>query len=112
VFRGVGGRRGTMKFVLEYSTRDEGSVAEREQAEKRSMQLLSKFQPQVQISEWVNRLDGDGGFAVFESDDGAQILHDLAIWAPLLQFRLHPVIDSISSAAPIQEAIDFRDSVT
>jgi Protein of unknown function (DUF3303) len=101
-----------MKFVLEYSNRDDGSVAEREQAEKRAMRLLSKFEPQVQISEWVNRLDGDGGFAVFESDDAAQILHDLAIWAPLLQFRLHPVIDSISSAAPIQEAIDFRDSVT
>ena len=101
-----------MKFVLEYSIRDGGSVAEREQAEKRSMQLLSKFQPQVQISEWVDRLDGDGGFAVFKSDDAAQILHDIAIWVPVLRFRLHPVIDSISSAGPVQEAIDFRDSIT
>ncbi|MEX1009530.1 MAG: DUF3303 family protein [Acidimicrobiia bacterium] len=101
-----------MKFVLAYTWRDGGSVAEREAAEKRSMQLLSKFEPSMEIATWVDRIDGQGGFAVFESDDPAAMTKDIAIWGPLLQFELHPVID-IGDATPVQqEAIDFRDSIS
>ena len=101
-----------MKFVLAYTTLDGGSVAEREDADKRAMQLLSKFEPNVEISMWVDRLDARGGFAVFETDDPSAILKDIAIWAPLLNFELHPVLD-VGDATPLQqEAIDFRDSIS
>ena len=101
-----------MKFVLAYTWRDGGSSAEREVAEKRSMQLLSKFEPSMEISAWVDRIDGEGGFAMFESDDPAAMTKDIAIWGPLLRFELHPVID-VGEATPVQqEAIDFRDSIS
>jgi hypothetical protein len=101
-----------MKFVLTYTFRDGGSVAEREAAEKRGMQLLAKFQPSVQFSEWVDRVDGQGGFAVFESDDAATIMKDIAIWAPMFHFELYPVLDVLEATPVQQEAIDFRDSVS
>ena len=101
-----------MKFVLTYMIRDGGSLAEREDAEKRAMQLLSKFEPSVDISVWVDRIDGRGGFAVFESDDAAAMTKDIAIWAPLLNFELHPVIDVGDATPAQQEAIDFRDSIS
>jgi hypothetical protein len=101
-----------MKFVLTYTFREGGSVAEREAAEKRGMQLLAKFQPSVQFSEWVDRVDGQGGFAVFESGDAATIMKDIAIWAPMFHFELYPVLDVLDATPVQQEAIDFRESVS
>ena len=101
-----------MKFVLTFTTRDGGSSAEQEATEKRAMQLLSKFVPSVDISVWVDRIDGRGGFAVFESDDPAAMTKDIAIWAPFLDFELFPVIDIAEGTPAQQEAIDFRDSIT
>jgi Protein of unknown function (DUF3303) len=101
-----------MKFVLAYTIRDGGSVTEREGAAKRALQLLGKFEPSVQISEWVNRVDGEGGFAIFESDDASAMAKDILIWGPLLKFELLPVVDVASGTAAQQEAIDFRDSIS
>jgi len=103
-----------MKFVLAYTWRDGGSAAEREQTMKRSMQLLGKFSPSdpTQIKEWVDRVDGEGGFALLESDDPISMMRDIAIWIPMLRFELHPVVD-IGDAMPAQqEALDFLDSVS
>ena len=101
-----------MKFVLTYEWREGGSERERDAAEKRSMQLLSKFEPSVQIHEWVDRIDGNGGFAVLESDDAATMTRDIAIWTSLLRFELHPVIDVADAVPAQQEGLDIRDSVS
>jgi hypothetical protein len=101
-----------MKFVLAFTVPNGGSAKDREHADKRAMQLLSKFVPSVDISVWVDRIDGRGGFAVFESDDPAAMTKDIAIWAPLLDFELHPVLDMTEATAAAQEAIDFRDSIS
>jgi hypothetical protein len=101
-----------MKFVLTYTFRDGGSAADREADTKRGLQLLSKFEPSVQITEWVDRVDGNGGFALFEADDAGPLLKDIAIWAPVFEFNLYPVMD-ILEATPLQQAaVDFRDSVS
>ncbi|HXY95060.1 MAG TPA: DUF3303 family protein [Acidimicrobiia bacterium] len=101
-----------MKFVLAYTFHPGGSSAEFEETEKRSMQILGKWQPSVQVSEWVDRLDGNGGFAVFEADDPALIMKDIAVWAPFLHFDLYPVLD-VGEATPVQqEAMDFRDGIS
>jgi hypothetical protein len=100
-----------MKFVLTYTVRDGGSAEERETEAKRGLQLLPKFEPSVQISEWVDRVDGNGGFAILESDDAPAMLKDIAIWAPFFEFGLYPVVDIGESTARQQEAVDFRDSI-
>lgn len=102
----------SMKFVLTYTARDGGSLAEREAADKRGLQLLSKFQPSIQFSEWVDRVDGQGGFAVFETDDAAPMMKDIAIWAAMFHFEVYPVLDVLDSTALQQEAVDFRDSIS
>jgi hypothetical protein len=103
-----------MKFVLTYTWRDGGSAAEREQMLKRSMQLLGKFSPSdpTQIKEWVDRVDGEGGFALLESDDPIAMMRDIAIWIPMLRFELHPVVDVADAMPAQQEALDFLDSVS
>ena len=101
-----------MKFVLTFTVPNGGSAKDREHAEKRAMQLLAKFEPSVDISVWVDRIDGRGGFEVFESDDPVAMTKDIAIWAPLLDFELFPVIDIAEGTPAQQEAIDFRDSIS
>jgi hypothetical protein len=101
-----------MKFVLQYTLREGASAADNEAGQKRSMQLLSKFEPSAQIKEWVDRVDGDGGFAIFETDDPIALLRDITIWTPLLRFELHPVVDVGEGTAAQQEAIEFRDSIS
>jgi hypothetical protein len=99
-----------MKFVLSYTVRDGGSLAEREAAAKRGLQLLGKWQPGLQFSEWVDRLDNEGGFVVFETDDATTIMKDVAVWAPMFRFELYPVLDILEASAFQQEAVDFREA--
>ena len=99
-----------MKFVLTYVFRDGGSLAEREAAAKRGLQLLGKWQPSLQFSEWVDRLDNEGGFVVFETDDPTTILKDVAVWAPMFRFELFPVLDVLEATPLQQEAVEFRDA--
>jgi hypothetical protein len=49
---------------------------------------------------------------MFESDDAATIMKDIAIWAPMFHFELYPVLDLLEATPVQQEAIDFRDSVS
>ena len=101
-----------MKFVITYTFRDGGSLVEREAAEKRGLQLLGKWQPSIEFSEWVDRLDGQGGFVVCKSDDPATIMKDIAVWAPMFNFELFPVLDVLEATPLQQEAMEFRDSIS
>jgi Protein of unknown function (DUF3303) len=105
-------RGATMKYVLEYTYRDGGSAAENEADAKRAQQLLAKFEPSVDVLQWVDRIDGEGGFSVFESDDPVAMHRDIEIWATMLRFALHPVLDIADAVPAQQEAIEFRDSIS
>ena len=56
--------------------------------------------------------DGQGGFAVFEADDAAPMMKDIAIWAAMFHFEVYPVLDVLDSTALQQQAVDFRDSIS
>jgi hypothetical protein len=66
----------------------------------------------MDVKEWVDRVDGEGRFAVFESDDPIAAQRDLSIGTPPLRSRLHPVVDTGDAIPAQQEAIELRDSVS
>jgi Protein of unknown function (DUF3303) len=102
-----------MKFVLSYTVRAGGSVEERVTGGEAAQKLLANWSPsdKTTIQQWVQRCDGNGGFAVVETDDQAELFRDLAVWAPWLDFDVVPVID-IGDATPItQEALQKARSV-
>lgn len=102
-----------MKFVLSYTVRAGGSVEERVTGGEAAQKLLANWAPsdKATIQQWVQRCDGNGGFAVLETDDQAALFRDLAVWAPWLDFDVVPVID-IGDATPItQEALQKARSV-
>jgi Domain of unknown function (DUF3303) len=96
-----------MKFVLSYTLREGGSVEERVTGGEAAQKLLANWAPSdtATIHQWVQRCDGNGGFAVLENDNQADLFRDLAVWAPWLDFEVVPVLD-IADATPItQEAL-------
>jgi hypothetical protein len=92
-----------MKFVLSFTLRASGSAAENIAGGEAGQKLLSSWLPSeaATIREWVSRCDGNGGFAVIETDNGADLFKDLTTWSPWFQFQVFPVID-IGDATPLQ----------
>ena len=102
-----------MKFVLSYTLRAGGSVEERVTGGEAAQKLLANWAPSDTgtIHQWVQRCDGNGGFAVVENDNQADLFRDLAVWAPWLDFEVVPVLD-IADATPIQsDALEKARSV-
>jgi hypothetical protein len=102
-----------MKFVLSYTTRSAGSAAENAGSAEAAIKLLSNWAPSeaATIHLWVTRCDANGGFAVLETDNSADLYRDLATWAPWLEFQLHPVLDIQESTPLSQEAANVFHTV-
>jgi hypothetical protein len=102
-----------MKFVLAWTTRVGGSGAELEAGTARVLELFSNWAPHTgeTIHQFVGRADGNGGFAVVETDNLAGLALDNAKFLPYLEFSVHPVLDIQETAAILAEAAEFRKSV-
>jgi hypothetical protein len=98
-----------MKYVIEWHNRAAGSAAENLASMKRNMDVLSKWTPGVTLHQFVERVDGTGGFAVAEGDDPAAIAKDCAIFGPFVAVDVHPVLDMPAAVEVLQQAIDFAE---
>ena len=102
-----------MKFVLAYTTRDGGTVEDNVKGAESSQKLLANWTPSPSgnITEWVQRCDGGGGFAVIQSDNMQDLYRDLATWSPWLKFEIIPVLDILEATPLTEEAIHKASSV-
>ena len=64
------------------------------------------------MTEFNQRLDGQGGYVIAETDDPALLMDGPAKFGVLNTFEVVPVMDIMDSIAIAQEAIDFRDSIS
>jgi len=92
-----------MKFVLAFTIRSGGSAAENIVGSEAGQKLLSSWTPSqaATIREWVSRCDGNGGFAVIETDNAGELFKDLTTWNPWFEFQVYPVVD-IGDATALQ----------
>jgi hypothetical protein len=105
---------GGMKFVISYTTRPGGSAAENVASAEAAQKLLTGWtpSPSATIHQWVQRCDGQGGFTVLDSDNGVEILRDLSVWNPWLEFQVFPVVDLNEEAtAATQDALNTARGV-
>jgi hypothetical protein len=103
-----------MKFVLAFTPRGGGSEVEQFEASKRAQMLLSKWQPSpaATMREWVQRCDGNGGFAVLETDSPTDLLKDITTWSSFLDFNVYPVVDIGEATAAQAEGLAAREAVS
>jgi hypothetical protein len=100
-----------MKYVVSWTNRETGDP---ESQAKRSLAVFSKWTPSKSSTfhQFVQRVDGEGGFAFVESDSPEDILRDISKFTPWIRYEVVPVVDMANGAAIGAEAIDFRDSVS
>ena len=101
-----------MKFVLAYTLRQGASAADNLTSGEAAQKLLSKWtpSPSATIHQWVQRCDGNGGFAVIENENAADMYRDLTVWNPWLEFQVYPVIDIVESMPITTEVIEVAKS--
>ena len=102
-----------MKFVLTYTQRPGGSAADNVAGGEAAQKLLSNWAPSpaATMHQWVQRCDGNGGFAVLETDNAAELYKDLATWSPWLDFQVYPVLDILQASPITSEALSIAKAV-
>lgn len=82
-----------------------------EEAQQRSLQLFTSWQPPVDFKAHYARADGSGGIAIFEADDAAVVLESVAPFTPFFDFETVPVLE-IEQAIPVfARTQEWRGSV-
>jgi len=102
-----------MKFVITYTSRAGGSASENVAGAEAASKLLSNWSPSqaATIHQWVQRCDGNGGFAVIETENGGELFKDLATWSAWNEFHLYPVVDVLDSMPLMEQALGVAKSV-
>jgi Protein of unknown function (DUF3303) len=102
-----------MKFVLAYTTRDGSDAEENLKSAESAQKLLANWtpSPSATITEWVQRCDGGGGFAVIQTDNPKDLYRDMATWSAWLKFEVIPVLDILDASPLTEEAIHTASAV-
>jgi hypothetical protein len=82
-----------------------------EAAEKRSLEVFSRWQPPegADFQQFYGFADGTGGAAVVEADTAATLAKATAPFVPWLRFTAKAILPIEESAAIAGEAIAFRE---
>ncbi len=98
-----------MKYVIAWEFRENTS----EETQVRGFEVFGKWSPAEgsDFLQFLDRIDGRGGFAVVETEDPTSIARDTAIFSPFLNFNVYPVLDSQEGTRIANEAIEFRRSI-
>jgi Domain of unknown function (DUF3303) len=98
-----------MKYLISWETRPGTS----EEAAKRSLAVFGKWAPShpEHFLQFLGRVDGNGGFAVVDTDDVSEIARDTTPFTSWFEFHVYPCLDIADSAAIDIEAVAFLDSV-
>jgi hypothetical protein len=99
------------KYVVQWTARDNSSgVAEA----RRLTDLFTKWQPSpsATFQQFVTRVDAQGGFAVVETDNPADLLRDASLYGPWFVFETHQVMDVMEAFTIQQDALATLESLS
>lgn len=99
-----------MKYVVSWEARPNVT----EEALARGLTVFSKWAPShpEHFLSFLGRVDGNGGFAVIETDDAAEIAKDTAPFTAWFDFHVFPCLEIADTAMIGGEAVAFRESVS
>jgi hypothetical protein len=103
-----------MKYVMTWTARLNGSGKDNEADVRRGLELFSKWtQPaSTTFHQFVGRIDGNGGFAVVETDNPADLLDGAGKFTPFNEFQIYPVVDIAEWVRAAQDGVEFRESIS
>ncbi|MCW2691096.1 MAG: hypothetical protein JWR37_5986 [Mycobacterium sp.] len=103
-----------MKYVVSMTFRLNGSATDNEAAQRRILDLYSKWTPpdSTTFHQFVGRIDGAGAFSVVETDNPADLMDTTSKFGPYVDYQIYPVLDIAETVRVAQEAIEFRESIS
>ena len=82
-----------------------------EAGQKRSLHLLSKWQPGPgEFQAFYSFADGNGGVALIEVSSAADLAKTMAPWVPFARFTARPILPIQESAAIDGAAVAWREA--
>src|SRR6476619_8172861 len=101
-----------MKYAMTWTSRLGASGKDNEETLRRALELFSKWQPPAGTTfhQFVGRVDGEGGYAIVETDNPTELLTETLKFAPFNSFHVTPVVDMDECAQEAHPGIHFRSS--
>jgi hypothetical protein len=105
-------RRNSMKYVISWFERSQGSPIEYENAQKRILEVFGQWKAPAnfKIEFFVIRVGEWGGHMLMECDDLVTI-HKFCSMLPAFVFEVHPVITVEQAVRGELEVIAWRDGL-
>ncbi len=102
------------KYVLTWRLRLGGTAQENHDDGDRLLATFAKWQPPADLNflQFLQRVDGQGGVAVIETDSPASLHSEVAKFDPWQEFEVIPVVDLVESIPVIAAAAEFRRSIS
>src|SRR6478735_5022624 len=102
----------TMKYMISWNERPQGSPAEYEQAQKRILEVFSPWKApgNFKIESFVIRVGDWGGYMLMDCDDPLEV-HKFCSMLPAFEFQARPVFPVMDAVRVELEAIAFRDGL-
>jgi hypothetical protein len=105
-------RRFTMKYMISWSERPQGSPMEYENAQKRILEVFTQWTApdNFKIESFVVRVGDWGGYMLVDCDDPLTV-HKFCSTLPSFVFEARPVVPVMDAVRVELEAIAFRDGL-
>jgi hypothetical protein len=102
----------TMKYMITWSERPQGSPADYENAQKRILEVFLQWQAPAnfKIELFVIRVGDWGGYMLADCDDPLTV-HKFCSMLPSFVFEARPVVPVMDAVRVEQEAMAFRDAI-
>lgn len=103
-----------MKYVVAWKARASGSAQENEAGVARSLQVFGSWTAPSDSNflQFLTRLDGEGGFAVVETDNPVSVLDGPAKFGPYFEFSVYPCMDIMEAVPVLSAGIEFRNGIS
>jgi hypothetical protein len=101
------------KYLMSWKTRAAGTAQQNHDDGKSLLDAFAKWQiPADQnYREFLSRVDGQGGFAVIETDNQAGLLDGVSKFLTWLEFTIVPVVDIADAVSVSAAGAEYRESI-
>jgi hypothetical protein len=103
-------RRKTMKYMITWNERPQGTPLEYENAQKRILEVFNPWKPPAnfKIESFVIRVGDWGGYMLMDCDDPLEV-HKFCSMLPAFTFEARPVVPVADAIRVELEAMAYRD---
>ncbi len=101
------------KYLMSWKNRAQGTAQQNHEDGRSITATFARWQTPAdqKWAEFLQRIDGQGGYAVIETDNQAGLMDEVSKFVTWLEFEVVPVVDIMDGVAALSAGADFRDSV-